>query len=84
MKEQYTVKLYKDNKITLPLDYVNHLHFYPGEELVLKLCEDGIKIQSDTLALQMIRNTLRQQLGNVDLAQEIIDNRKSEVRNENT
>jgi len=83
MKEQYHIKLYKDHKITLPLEYVNYLHFNPGDDLVVKLCADGIKIQNDALALQMIRQTLRKQIGDVDLAQEIIDNRRREAKNEN-
>ena len=81
--DRVRVRLGENGRISIPAVYRKELGLAPGDELILRLEDGGVRVTSVKLALERARRLVRRYVADdVDLAQSLIDDRRAEAARE--
>lgn len=79
---EYRVKLQENGRIMIPASYRKQLHFEPGEELILRVEENGLHLYSLKQSLQKAQSIVQRYAKNKSLVAELHRMRKEDSKND--
>ncbi|NNM59013.1 MAG: AbrB/MazE/SpoVT family DNA-binding domain-containing protein [Legionellales bacterium] len=76
------VKLQENGRIIIPANYRKQLHFEPGEELVLRIEENGLHLYSLKQSLRKAQSVVQHYAKNKSLVAELQRMRKEDAEHD--
>lgn len=80
--QQHHTKLQNGGRIVVPAAFRQAMNLSEGEEVILRLEEDGLHIYSARQALQRARSVVGKYVSRKTLAEELISDRRKEAKDE--
>lgn len=83
MRDTYRAKIGDEGRVVLPLDWRKANHAASGDELVIRVREDGLLISTVQQAINRFQNLVAQHVSpEVDLVDELLRERRAEAEDE--
>jgi len=83
MQDTYKAKIGDEGRVLLPLDWRKAVHATSGDELVMRVCDDGLHISTVQQAIARFQKLVAQHVPpDVDLVEELLRERRAEADDE--
>lgn len=79
---EFHIRLESNGRIVLPADCRRQLHFKPGEELILRIDDDELRLYSLKHSLRKAQALVRQKVKSKNFVDDFIASRREEADRE--
>jgi AbrB family looped-hinge helix DNA binding protein len=83
MQDTYKIKIGEEGRIVLPLDWRKAVHARPGDELVIRVNDDGLTVSTVQQSIQRFQKLVALHIPpEIDLVDELIRERREDADDE--